>query len=216
MIRFRPLSDWPGSRTPRDKRRAGDFRIQFANLLKSLEREMAHLGARDAVIEAAVEETELRILDGWLRADARPRDPGIILNIESKFGPLRLPCDHFKEWRDNLRAIALHLENLRHAGMYGVGSRGEQYRGWAALPPATPLVTPAKMTVEQAARFIAAQIGAAHSAAVSDILASPDTFQTCYRSAAKKLHPDNNNSVISESWQRLMEAAALLRGHHGA
>jgi len=56
--------------------------------MRLLERELDHLGARNAVIELSLEEAEIRI-DGWPRASARPNDPGVVVSFDSKYGPLR-------------------------------------------------------------------------------------------------------------------------------
>jgi len=46
-----------------------------------------------------------------------------------------MPCDSFKDWEANLRAIALSLERLRAADRYGVTTEEkEQYIGWLRLP----------------------------------------------------------------------------------
>jgi hypothetical protein len=61
------------------------------------------------------------------------------------------------KWTDNVHAIALTLERLRLADLYGVTSRGEQYAGWKMLPgpiTAGPGAAPT-MSMEDAARFAA-------------------------------------------------------------
>lgn len=97
-----------------------------------LKRELRALSAKHVVIELAVSEAELR-LDGWPYADARPTHAGVVLSLESKYGPLRYPCTRFDRWQDNVRAIALALEALRKVDRYGVTKRGEQYTGWKQL-----------------------------------------------------------------------------------
>jgi hypothetical protein len=56
--------------------------------------------------------------------------------------------------RMNARAIALGLEALRKVDRYRITKRGEQYTGWSALPPATPMGA-AKMTADDALEFFA-------------------------------------------------------------
>jgi len=74
--------------------------------------------------------------DGWIRANAAPLSPAIVLSFESDYGPLSYPCDTFTDWRANVRAVALAPEALRKVNRYGVGRSGEQYKGWKALPAA--------------------------------------------------------------------------------
>lgn len=56
------------------------------------------------------------------------------VSFDSKHGPLTYETAEFATWQDNLRAIALGLEALRAVDRYGISKRGEQYRGWKALP----------------------------------------------------------------------------------
>ena len=172
---------------------------------------MEHLGVRQAVIQAAVKLSDIR-LDGFLYS-ARPDHPGIILAFESKkTGPLSMPCDTYVDWQDNLRAIGLSL-TLRAIDRYGVTQLAEQYRGWSQLPPPGGLVTPPPMTVEAAAEFIAAEIVVPSSA--FNIRSSSDTYRTCYRSVARKHHPDANGGQQRPEWHTLQQAAAILNQHHG-
>ncbi len=46
----------------------------------------------------------------------------------------RFPCDRFKHWDDNLRAISLTLERMRAVDRYGVTLNKQQYAGFKALP----------------------------------------------------------------------------------
>ena len=129
-IRCRPITTFPPEFQAR--RQASQFSAGWSATMQLLERELEKLGARDAVIELAVQEGELRI-DGWPYADARPTHPGVIVSFDSKHGPLRYGTDAFDHWQENVRAIALGLEALRKVDRYGIGKRGEQYVGWRQL-----------------------------------------------------------------------------------
>lgn len=129
---FRPIEQWPGKRTLSPS--PSSFKASFTKTLDLLERELSFLNARNIVIQADCDPSEIR-LDGMLRANARLRSNGIILSFDSKFGPLSYPADKFRSWEDNLRAIALCLEALRKVDRYGVTKHGEQYKGWDQLPP---------------------------------------------------------------------------------
>jgi hypothetical protein len=125
-------------------------------------------------------------------------------------GPMTYSCDAHYDWRDNLRAICLGLERLRLVERTGIISRGEQYTGFRALPAAVEL-TPA-MTVEEAARVIAAMIG--EPGGWELLVNTQEIFKTTYRSAAAKVHPDNNAGDAA-AWHQLQVAAEILKKHHG-
>jgi hypothetical protein len=127
-----PLANRPNPKTP--SRRRSAFKTHFDSTMKLLEREILALGAKEAVLQVDVERSEIR-LDGTLRADAKRRSPAVAVSFSSQHGLLTYPCDTYDDWRDNVRAIALALEALRAVDRYGVTSRGEQYTGWAKLPP---------------------------------------------------------------------------------
>ena len=150
IVTIRPLTTWPGTRTPAADRRRAPFTASWRDTADILTREVDHLrhGDRLAVLELAVTDGQLRN-DGWIRADARIDDPGVVLTIPTRnHGDLRYPCDTFNGagtrwgsgstplsgWQANVRAVALALEALRKVDRYGVTSRGEQYAGWKTLP----------------------------------------------------------------------------------
>jgi hypothetical protein len=130
-VRFRPIQHWP-TEFSRTRNLSNPFRAGWSDTLTRLEAELAKLGAHDVVIEIALDESEIR-MDGWPRANARPRHPGAIVSFDSKHGPLRYGTDAFPDWQANIRAIALGLEALRKVDRYGIGKRGEQYAGWKQI-----------------------------------------------------------------------------------
>jgi hypothetical protein len=217
-VRFRPISTWPGERTPPHKQKDGSkaFAMGWTKTLQSLDRELTHLQARDTVIEADLKENQIR-LDGYPRGGEFPKTSGVIVSFTSNHGPLRVPCDYFKRYEHNLRAIALHLERLRLATLYGVGQHGEQYRGWKRLN--APIEAGPVFTVESAAQHLSLQIGAGVGAVDRDyaalIILNLEQYRLAYRSAAALLHPDNSNTGSADKWQLLQEAKAVLDKHHG-
>ena len=118
-----------------------------------------------------------------------------------------MPCDRFDNWKDNLRAIALSLEALRMVDRYGVTVKGEQYRGWTQLPAAPASY---EMSGADAAAFIAQHVEFIPSSWLTE---RKDAFDTAYRIAAKKLHPDAGGDA--EMFKKLQTAAEVLRRHHG-
>lgn len=174
----RPISTWPGTRTgPRTTSR---FKATYGASEDLLLRELQHLRAKDVVLEIDISASDLR-LDGTLRANARPQGPRVCLYASTKHGPLMMPCDTFTDWRWNVRAIALSLEALRQVDRYGCAARGEQYRGWTAIPASTSMTT----KVEAAWRLLADILG-------GDTPSPRDraALDRCYRDAAKVAHPD--------------------------
>lgn len=216
----RPISSYPVPET-RDRQRArflgrgrgsGDpnFRgplrpTPIGQTLDELRRELAYLAARDVVLELDLQEGDLR-LDGWPRADARPRTPRVVLSFGSKYGPVRYPCDTFDRWEDNVRAIRLALEALRTVDRYGVTRRGEQYTGWKALPAQSSATVSVEAAAEVLGRF---SLGGSRP-----ILLSRDAFQEAHRRARAATHPDRNDGSRA-SWDAVEAAAAVLMAHHG-
>lgn len=196
---IRPIDAWPGE--PTRSHVPSPFSAKWSDTLDVLERELRELRAKDVVIQADVELHQLRN-DGMLRADARPRSPRVILSFESKHGPLAYPCDRFRDWQANVRAIALALEALRKVDRYGVTRKAEQYKGWSRLPaPGDP------MGIAEAAGIIAE-----HSfCRASDILASRAVFVDAYRKAAQRTHPDAGGNP--DDAKRVNAARQVLAKH---
>lgn len=216
---FRPLGEWPRPKTKHPDR--SPFTNGWSDTVTLLEREIGYLIVKskpEVLIQVDAPEGAMR-LDGGIRADARVKFHGVIISFESKFGPQSFMCDKYNmanwanrgdsPWKDNARAIALGLEALRKVDRYGITDSGQQYTGWRALNPGTPL-GPVKMTIEDAARFIAK-----HSSAIEIqtdawriLLDDKDLVKARYRDAAAKLHPDAGGD--SALFTQLREARDLL------
>lgn len=198
---FRPLTTWPGAQTA--SRKASPFRAKYEDTLKLLDTELRKLGANSIVLQCAVDAEDVR-LDGQLRASARPRHPGVILSFHSRVGPLSYPCDSFRDWQDNLRAIALALEALRQVERYGVTKRNEQYRGWTQLPsPNSPAAT---IPLQEAGRTINNAAGATGKITAGNV-------RERIAEAIKRAHPDHGGKAI---WlAQVLAAAKVLKTHFG-
>jgi hypothetical protein len=129
----RPIEAYPGIETPDSARTYSQFKAPVGRTVATLATELRALDATRVVLELDLRERDIR-LDGLPRADARPRTPRVVLSFESRYGPQRFATDSFRTWEENLRGIALSMEALRSVDRYGVSKRGEQYRGWRALP----------------------------------------------------------------------------------
>lgn len=195
-LTFRPIGIWPGKLST--KRKRSTFRVGYTATLTLLDSELHHLSARNVVLQVALTEEDIR-LDGRPRAGSKSSHPGVILAFDSKHGPLKYPCDTFERWEDNVRAIALSLENLRAVDRYGVTRRGEQYSGWTALPAPTN----GAMDKEQALSFIRRTIGAASARPTSK-----DDLDSMYRHAAMATHPDRGGNP--DDFKRLQQAKEAL------
>lgn len=141
----RPISDRTWFR-PASQRERSRFTASWTDTLALLERELDHLAAQRMVFELDVREQDIR-LDGMVRANARPAaSDAVVIAFDSKHGPLQYRSDIYDAvawgargsapWQANVRAVALTLEALRAVDRYGASSRGEQYRGYKALPSA--------------------------------------------------------------------------------
>jgi hypothetical protein len=207
-LRFRPLSKWPGERTAMFQRPPrGPFQAGYPDTLNKLEKELIELKAKDVVIEAGFKLADLRN-DGWPKNGIAPSDPGVIIAFHSKHGPLKLHCDYFRRYEDNIRAIAMHLERLRLASLYGVGTRGEQYKGYAQLEaPAAPIT----MSVDEAAALLGSYI----SLSASELLSNGgQDLADAYKIAARRTHPDRGGDI--NEFRRVNEAKKIIDGKAGA
>lgn len=205
----RPIDQWPGQLTPDSRRQFHRFDAGWTDTVELLKREANQLGAREIVLQLDITERMCRN-DGWIRADAKPGHPGVIVSLDAKVGPLRFSTDRFKgggyyrdlsAWQANVRAIALGLEALRKVDRYGIGTGAEQYQGWRAIGAGTPMPA-AAMTLEEAARLIYPD-----DPEWLDV-ATPDDIRHEYRHQSKTHHPDHGGDP--DTFRRLTEARDLL------
>jgi hypothetical protein len=199
--RFVPVEQWPGEKRPPHKRINSPFGAKWARTLLDMDRELRHLRARDVLVQAYFRSGQVR-LDGCPLSNAAPSEPGVILSFDTPTGPLSFPCDTYKTWQDNFRAIALGLAALRAVERYGVTRHQEQYKGWAKLPPAPKNMAPAD----------ALQFFSLHS----DVRPlNANTFKSAYRTAAARLHPDNQQTGNEHLFRLLTEAKETLEASYG-
>ncbi|MDO8391042.1 MAG: molecular chaperone DnaJ [Actinomycetota bacterium] len=207
----RPLTDEARARLKAGPRgQSSPFSSTWSATLEILDRELHQLGVRtEFVLQIDCSEADLR-LDGQLRANARPASPAVAISIETRAkGALLFTCGRFHHWQDNVRAIALGLEALRKVERYGIVQSDEQYRGWQALPPGTPMPA-AKMTYEEACRTIT---DLAHVTFISTGWVA-DQLDQLYRKGAMRCHPDHGGDPAS--FTRLVEARELIASRNAS
>lgn len=203
-VRFVPLARWIGK--PTISRRNATFRATYMQTLDLLERELDHLRAKNVVIEAAFKSNQIRN-DGWPYSSARPSAPGVILTFTRGNESVSMPCDTYTTFDDNLRAIALSLEALRAVDRYGVTKSGEQYKGFAQLPP--PGGDSQEMDVETAARVLASHtFNIPHTAILND----RSDYEQALKCAQRAAHPDAGGN--HEAFVRVQQAKDVLEKHH--
>lgn len=211
-VRFRSIDTWPYE--PTSSREWGQFKAGWDSTLNLLDFELTKLGASEVVIECFLRPSEIR-MDGWPRGDRTPTQPGVAVHFDTpRLGHLRYATDRYRDWKHNLRAIALGLQALRAVDRYGITRGGEQYRGFGELPAG--LAMPAhKMSVEEAVDFILSTCEehghevTTPRALLDDIAAGyRDDLDSAYRMAAKRLHPDTGGTA--EEFQTLQEAKTIL------
>lgn len=211
----KPIIQWPGELHKPKHRRANPFNSPWGKTLNLLEREIRFLDGRNIIFQAAVRESDVR-LDGGIKANARPAEhPGVIITFDSKHGPLSYHTDLYVDFQANVRAIALALEALRAVDRYAVNKQGSQYSGYKRLPAAGESTNGrVRITTEDgAAKFISDALNGEITA--DQVLNSAWLYETVYKLAARKLHPDNKDTGNDDLFVDLQDAAVILRKKHG-
>lgn len=200
QLRFVPVEKWPGEYTR--IRIVAPFTAKYLQTLDLLERELSQLRAKEIVLQAHIGWDGIRN-DGWPKANASFSNPGVVLTFVSRQGPLSFPCDRFRHWESNLRAIALALEALRKVDRYGVTRNAEQYAGWRKLGTPT-----GSMSKDEAAEYIAALAG--DKSLAPSLRRQKIIRDDAYRKAARACHPDTGGShdafVALQNALRILEA----------
>lgn len=226
---WRPIDRWPREQTKqrewspfRTRMNDGSYRrreIGWEETSVDLERELRALNVREAVIQLALSERDIRI-DGQIKLNARLQHPGVVLTFTAPDkGVLTFACDKWTSWQANIRGITKGLEALRLLDRYGITTTGEQYTGWKELPSGIPLseqTAPEPMSIEQAARIVVGWISGAHDLTQNarTAIEDADYRRYAYRQALKHLHPDAGGSD-SDAFLRLQEAIKLLDENDG-
>jgi hypothetical protein len=178
---FRPLEQWPGERTK--YRKDSTFRATYPKTLDELENELSKIKAKEIIIQVEQLTRDDIRNDGWPRSGNWKNGyggPGVIVSFESPKGAMSFPCDKFRDWQDNLRAIAKSLEALRMVDRYGVTRGNEQYRGWTQIGNGN-----GKMDRASALKFVENLAGAPFGRATT-----PQIISEVCRALKIRYHPD--------------------------
>lgn len=211
---FKPLSSWPGERS-RARRRLG-FSADYGRTTRELLHEIKHLKGTDPIIEAECGDEDINLRTGMLKSTAKLRGPGIVVSFDSKFGPLRYPCDTSPVWQENLRAVVNYLKNQRINARYGVGRVEQIYKGYKALPEAG-IVAGEWPNLEDAARFLCTTAWGPDATGEGYIGPTLGTngyrndLDIVYRAAARKAHPDAGGS--NELMAKVNRAREFIEKH---
>jgi len=142
--------------------------------LSRLDSELERLGARAATLSTNV---SLR-LDGRIRGDENPPDPGVAVYFTFKGKATVLAADRYLRVADNIAAIAGHIEAIRRVERYGVGTIEQALAGYKALP------------ADSAANWRAV------FGFPADAAPSLDDVDRAYKTAARRKHPDAGGTDI--------------------
>lgn len=198
----RPIVTWPGTMT-RNRGRA-PFRARWETTLSDLGAELRMIEATSAALEVACREDDILADGSRPKHNASISHPGVILSVTTKkLGPIRFVCDHFTDWRDNVRAITLGMSDLRRLDRYGITKRGEQYQGWKQLPP--PTMGQVEVTNPKQAIVLLFQM--AGEKMTSEI--KKDQLRSLYKRAAMKHHPDQGGDEAT--FTQLGKVWAMLK-----
>jgi hypothetical protein len=129
-----PLT-WPRGvrRTPAQERKPHHTweRMDFNKVANMVRNELRMLGADRFILSS----NQPMRNDGMPYAQERNiADPGVSLWFTLNGKQICLPCDKWASVKQNIRAIAIHLESVRGQERWGVGTMEQAFSGYAALP----------------------------------------------------------------------------------
>lgn len=196
-LRYAALgNDWTKPETA--SRKNATFRTAWHATERDLGQEADRLGVpgdEPLTISVDVAESDLRVDRKGILAHVNVRSPRVIVWLpNTEHGDMSFQLDAFTHWRDNVRACALGLRDLRRLDRYGMADTGQQYRGFAALPSAGASTDVAATVIAEAAHIPLDEVYADPKAAV--------------RQAQVRTHPDRGGDP--DAFQRVTEMAEVL------
>lgn len=212
-IQFEPLGEW--SEPSKIIHMEGSFRAEHEDTLTMICAELGKLRVKAAVLEVDVSKRNdargKKCLSRWVDVNT----PRVRLSFKHpQMGDLQYPCNTYRNWTHNVRAIALTLEAQRSMERYGASTKGQQYRGWQQLPP--PEQPKAERdgpeTVEEAAQLVAELSG--NPLEGDAALRNEKMYRFMFKDAVKQAHPDLGGEA--SDFRALQVAKELLEKHFQA
>lgn len=206
-VQYRPMTDTSWKR-PAHQRRASQFTSEWNTTMKLLEKEIDALDGDDVTFELEVLPAAIRADGTGLRAHQAPASDAVVVTFETKkHGTQVHRVDTFTSptwrrtagWRHNIHAVAKTLEALRAVDRYGA-SGGQQYTGFAALPPGRAMPAPSMSHAEaDEVLWSVSGLGRDH--------AWPADGR--WRKARARAHPDRHGGDRT-LWDQVEAAATVL------
>lgn len=200
----------------------GSARASNPNWSKAFELlrfELAKIGAKQVVIEAGYKPHQVRA-DGWPYSNAKPEHHHVRVSFSKDGVPISFLQNGFNCVEYNVWLIGRTLNALRAVDRYGCTKAGEQYKGWAQLPPgasgSAPIAAAEWATPFDAATFLLDTGDPNGECRVlrSEVIRGGAVLEDAFRAAAKKAHPDTGGSADLVS--KVSRARDFIEQHAGA
>jgi hypothetical protein len=202
-------SDWPKKPTTYRKDMHQFRKVMLDAIVDDLTHELEALRADNVRLKFRIDEKYLD-RNGWPMSRATTNYPGVILEyMHPKIGEVMIACDRFFEWRHNLRAIGLTVENLRQMERFGTVDEGQQFQGFRKLPAATGPT----MSAGDAAKIIAQHSGLKYTP--ERILEVRELAEIAARKAIHDAHADYAANYDEDIYHSIERARQALGAHHG-
>jgi len=197
-IRFR-YTPWQECRAVH--RQALRIRATWSKAFAALRYELGRIGASDVVLESGYQLSQLRN-DGLPYSNAKAEHGQARVSFKAAGVPMSFFFGGWIDLEQNVYMIALTLKALRAVDRYGCTQDGQQYKGWAQLPPGPsgPAATAEFASLEDAARFLWGRAGWTDAKELERvefrrIITDPDVLRRVYRDVAREAHPDAGGST---------------------
>jgi len=210
---FRPIQQWD---QPRREKETCRFRSTAGQTQNDLKCELAAIGVDECVIQADLDESQIRN-DGMPYASAKFKSDRVIISFDHpEQGSVSFPCDTYDGFWNNVRGIVKTMESLRAVDRYGVTKNSQQYTGWKQLP-SNAIVLQDFRSVEDAAGFIVEHVSECFFGDETEqekcdyILDDHTMLKSAYRDASMRCHPDKGGS--DQAMAKLNRARDMIIKH---
>lgn len=189
-IDFRPMTVYRGRKCENEPPRWKDG-LDFA--VKKLRDELTQIEVLDAVVETYHSREDYTI-SGWPRSGIKPSRPEVQVWFRIGERPVCVPSARFKDWVDNIKAVAMTLERQRLIRDYGCFTIEEQFAAFTALPPGG---TTAAMQAGSVATCAALILNLAQPTddKLDRVMTDQAVLDRVYKRASMKAHPDKGGSA---------------------